>query len=96
VSRSMDRSSWPYSQAPSNDRMPAKSAAYSALSVDNAIDPDKLYQMLHDPNPEAVQSLASANDQFITSVYDHSLAKLALARALGVAHTSYNQYLGGR
>jgi outer membrane protein TolC len=45
---------------------------------------------------QAEQSLASANDQFITSVYDHSLAKLALARALGVAHTSYNQYLGGR
>jgi outer membrane protein TolC len=45
---------------------------------------------------QAEQSLANANDQFITSVYDHSLAKLALARALGVAHTSYNQYLGGR
>jgi outer membrane protein TolC len=45
---------------------------------------------------QAEQSLASANDQFITSVYDHNLAKLALARALGVAHTSYNQYLGGR
>jgi outer membrane protein TolC len=45
---------------------------------------------------QAEQSLASANDQFITSVHDHSLAKLALARALGVAHTSYNQYLGGR
>jgi len=45
---------------------------------------------------QAEQSLASANDQFITSVYDHSLAKLALARALGVARTSYNQYLGGK
>jgi outer membrane protein TolC len=43
---------------------------------------------------QAEQSLASANDQLITSVYDHNLAKLALARALGVAHTSYNQYLG--
>lgn len=44
---------------------------------------------------QAEQSLASANDQFITSVYEHSLAKLALARALGVARTSYSQYLGG-
>ena len=45
---------------------------------------------------QSEQSLASANDQYITSVYNHSLAKLALARALGVARTSYNQYLGGK
>jgi outer membrane protein TolC len=45
---------------------------------------------------QAEQALASANDQYITSVYNHNLAKLALARALGVASTSYNQYLGGR
>ncbi|HWC15457.1 MAG TPA: TolC family protein, partial [Terriglobales bacterium] len=43
---------------------------------------------------QAEQALASANDQYITSVYNHSLAKLALARALGVAHTEYSQYLG--
>lgn len=43
---------------------------------------------------QSEQSLASANDQYITSVYNHSLAKLALARALGVARTSYSQYLG--
>jgi len=45
---------------------------------------------------QAQQSLASANDQYITSLYSHNLAKLALARALGVARTSYNQYLAGR
>jgi outer membrane protein TolC/membrane protein YqaA with SNARE-associated domain len=45
---------------------------------------------------QAEQSLASANDQFITSTYNHNLAKLALARALGVARTSYDQYLGGK
>jgi outer membrane protein TolC len=45
---------------------------------------------------QSEQSLASANDQYITSVYNHNLAKLALARALGVARTSYNQYLGGK
>jgi outer membrane protein TolC len=45
---------------------------------------------------QAEQSLASANDQYITSLYDHDLAKLSLARALGVARTSYQQYLGGQ
>lgn len=44
---------------------------------------------------QAEQSLASANDQYITSVYSHNAAKLSLARALGVARTSYSQYLGG-
>ncbi|HZZ15717.1 MAG TPA: TolC family protein, partial [Candidatus Sulfotelmatobacter sp.] len=43
---------------------------------------------------QAEQALASANDQYITGVYNHSLAKLALARALGVARTDYSQYLG--
>ena len=43
---------------------------------------------------QAEQALASANDQYITSVYNHSLAKLALARAVGVARTDYSQYLG--
>jgi outer membrane protein TolC len=45
---------------------------------------------------QAEQALASANDQYITSLYDHNLAKLSLARALGVARTSYEQYLGGK
>src|SRR5215472_9002530 len=42
---------------------------------------------------QAQQSLASANDQYISSLYNHNLAKLQLARALGVARTSYNHYL---
>src|SRR5215510_1296628 len=42
---------------------------------------------------QAQQSLASANDQYISSLYNHNLVKLQLARALGVARTSYNQYL---
>jgi outer membrane protein TolC len=45
---------------------------------------------------QSEQSLASANDQYITSVYNHNLAKLTLARAIGVARTSYNQYLKGK
>lgn len=44
---------------------------------------------------QAEQALASANDEYITSLYNHNLAKLSLARALGVARTNYNQYLGG-
>ena len=45
---------------------------------------------------QSEQSLASANDQYITSLYSHNLAKLELARALGVARTNFTQYLGGR
>lgn len=42
---------------------------------------------------QAQQSLASANDQYIASLYSHNLAKLQLARALGIAGTSYTHYL---
>ena len=42
---------------------------------------------------QAQQSLASANDQYIVSLYSHNLAKLQLARALGVARTNYGQYI---
>ena len=45
---------------------------------------------------QAEQSLASANDQYIASLYSHNFAKLSLARALGVARTNYRQYLGGK
>ena len=45
---------------------------------------------------QAEQSLASANDQYITSLYNHNFAKLSLARALGVARTNLDQYLGGK
>jgi outer membrane protein TolC len=45
---------------------------------------------------QAEQALASANDQYITSLYDHNFAKLSLARALGVTRTNYAQYLGGK
>jgi outer membrane protein TolC len=45
---------------------------------------------------QAEQALASANDQHLTSLYNHNFAKLSLARALGVARTNYDQYLGGK
>jgi hypothetical protein len=43
---------------------------------------------------QSEQSLASANDQYITSVCNHNLAKLTLARAIGVVRINYKQYLG--
>jgi outer membrane protein TolC len=45
---------------------------------------------------QAEQALAGANDQYITSLYNHNFAKLSLARAIGVARANYNQYLGGK
>jgi outer membrane protein TolC len=44
---------------------------------------------------QAQQALASANDQYITSLYFHNLAKLSLARSIGMARSKYNQFLGG-
>lgn len=45
---------------------------------------------------QAQQALASANDQYISSLYSHNLSKLQLARALGVARNNYSQYLSVR
>jgi outer membrane protein TolC len=47
------------------------------------------------PVSQAEQSLAQANDQYVTSLYRHNVAKLSLARALG-AGQSYKNYLGGK
>jgi outer membrane protein TolC len=44
---------------------------------------------------QAQQSVAQANDQFVTSLYRHNVAKLSLARALG-AGENYKNYLGGK
>lgn len=44
---------------------------------------------------QAEQSVAQANDQYVTSLYRHNVAKLSLARALG-AGQSYKSYLGGK
>jgi len=44
---------------------------------------------------EAQQSVAQAEDQYVTSLYRHNVAKLSLARALG-AGQSYKNYLGGK
>lgn len=43
---------------------------------------------------DALQSVAQANGQYVNSLYQHNVAKLNLARAMGVAQ-NYKQYLGG-
>ena len=45
---------------------------------------------------QAQESLASANENYISSLNVFNLAKLSLARALGVAETATQRYLGER
>ena len=45
---------------------------------------------------QAQESVASANQSYISSLYSFNLAKISLARALGVAEQSALQYLGVR
>ena len=45
---------------------------------------------------QAVATDRQAEDQYISALYQHNVAKLSLARALGVASTNYKQYLGGK
>jgi outer membrane protein TolC len=42
---------------------------------------------------QAQQQLASANDQYISSLYAHNIAKVLLARAIGNAEQAVQQYL---
>jgi outer membrane protein TolC len=44
---------------------------------------------------QAAQSVALANVQYVSSLYQHNLAKLSLARSLGAAE-NYKSYLGGK
>ncbi len=48
------------------------------------------------PVSQAQSQTEQANDQYISALYQHSVAKLSLARALGVAQTNYKDYLGGK
>jgi outer membrane protein TolC len=45
---------------------------------------------------QAQQSVAQANQQYVASLYRHNVAKLSLARALGVAQSNYKDYVGGK
>ena len=42
---------------------------------------------------QAQQQLASANEQYIASLYGHNIAKVLLARAIGNAEQAVQQYL---
>ena len=48
------------------------------------------------PVSQAQAQTEQANDQYISALYQHNIAKLALARALGAAQTNYKDYLGGK
>lgn len=48
------------------------------------------------PVSQAQSQVEQANDQYISALYQHNVAKLSLARALGVAQTNYKDYLGGK
>jgi outer membrane protein TolC len=45
---------------------------------------------------QAQQSMAQADDQLVSSLYQHNVAKLSLARAMGIAQTNYKDYVGGK
>jgi len=63
---------------------------------------DEAQQRYHDgvadnlPVSQAQTQFEQANDQYIGALYQHNVAKLSLARALGVAQTNYQDYLGGK
>jgi outer membrane protein TolC len=48
------------------------------------------------PVSQAQSTFEQANDQYISALYQHNVAKLSLARALGAAQTNYKDYLGGK
>ena len=48
------------------------------------------------PVSQAQTQFEQANDQYISALYQHNVAKLSLARAMGVAQTNYKDYLGGK
>jgi outer membrane protein TolC len=45
---------------------------------------------------QALATDRQAEDQYISALYQHNVAKLSLARSLGVASTNYKEYLGGK
>jgi outer membrane protein TolC len=42
---------------------------------------------------QAQEALAAANENYISSLYAHNLAKVSLARAIGFAEEGVKQYL---
>jgi outer membrane protein TolC len=48
------------------------------------------------PVSQAQTQVEQANDQYISALYQHNVAKLSLARAIGATQTNYKDYLGGK
>lgn len=48
------------------------------------------------PVSQAQTQTEQANNQYISALYQHNVAKLSLARALGVAQTRYKDFVGGK
>lgn len=48
------------------------------------------------PVSQALATDQQANDQYIAALYQHNVAKLELARAVGRATTNYKDYFGGK
>ena len=42
---------------------------------------------------QAQETVATANENYIDSLYAHNLAKVSLARAIGIAEQGVRQYL---
>ncbi len=45
---------------------------------------------------QAQASVTQADSQYVMSLYQHNVAKLSLARAMGVVDTRYQEFLGGK
>ncbi len=45
---------------------------------------------------QAQESVATANESYISAVYQHNISKVILARGLGEAEQAVEQYLRGR
>jgi plasmid maintenance system antidote protein VapI len=45
---------------------------------------------------QAQEAVATANENVISSLFAFNLAKAALARAMGVAEKSVNEFFGGK
>ena len=48
------------------------------------------------PVSQAQSQTEQANNQYIGALYQHNVAKLSLARAMGVAQTNFSDFLGGK
>ena len=44
---------------------------------------------------QAQEAFATTNENFISSLFAHNLAKLSLARAVGIAEQAVKEFLGG-